>query len=411
MSPSLSADALYHTASHNHAASAHFSVHMEPPSRIAVFFHPLMLDHDTGSGFFELEASPLLEVVAKHPENADRLRNIVSVLKKGPLAASLDWEQPREATLEDMRHVHSAAHLAMLQEASMTGKRFGVSTVLPQGGWRGISFACGAACGAMDAVLAGTARVAYACVRPPGHHAGPDAVDGYCFVNNTACAAARAAKAGERVCVIDVDVHHGNGTQAAFYNRSDVLTCSMHQHMGAWSEGTSHPETGDVNEVGAGEGVGFNVNVPLELGSGDAAHLEAFEALIVPEVSAFDPSVLIVALGVDGSQFDPNGRQALTMSGYFNMGRAILQLATKHTGGRIVVVQEGGYELSYAAFCVHAFLEGVRGQTVMELADPEGGTYPDPPLRDPQSWRIAALVAKLIVERQSAIAAARDSNK
>jgi acetoin utilization deacetylase AcuC-like enzyme len=377
------------------------------PSRVAVFWDERMLDHDTGAGFFELEASPLLEVLEKHPENADRIRNIVAVLKKGPLTGAVDWHDVKEATVEDMSLVHPPEHLAQLQEASITGKRYGVSTVLPQGGWRGISLACGAACGAMDAVLAGTARVAYACVRPPGHHAGPAAVDGYCFVGNTACAAARAVKAGERPAVLDVDVHHGNGTQAIFYSRSDVLTCSMHQHMGAWDEGTSHTETGDVNEVGCGAGVGFNVNVPLELGSGDATHLEAFEQIIVPEVKAFDPSILVVALGVDGSQFDPNGRQAVTMAGYFNLGRAIAQLAAQHCGGRVVVVQEGGYALSYAAYCVHAFLEGVRGQTVMELRDPLGSTYPDPPLRDPQGWKSAALITKLKQEREQALAAAR----
>ena len=125
-----------------------------PPGRVSVFFHPRMLEHDTGRGFFELVASPLLEVVEQHPENADRLRNIVSVLRKGPLSSSVDWVTPNEAALDDMRLVHTPEHLAGLQEASATagGKRYGVSTVLPQGGWGAITLACGSACGAVDAV-------------------------------------------------------------------------------------------------------------------------------------------------------------------------------------------------------------------------------------------------------------------
>ena len=219
-----------------------------------------MLNFDTGSGFFELVATPLQEarprlralaspaasslarphlgaagaslapqVAEPHPENAARVRNMRSALRNGPLAPRVDWRTPAPAPWEAMAAVHDEAYLRMLRDASAAGKRFGVSTVLPPGGWAAISLAAGAAVEATDAALAGDAQIAYCLVRPPGHHASAGAVDGYCFVNNAAVAAARAAAAGRRVAVVDIDVHHGNGTQSIFYGRADVLTVSMHQ--------------------------------------------------------------------------------------------------------------------------------------------------------------------------------------
>ena len=275
--------------------------------------------------------------------------------------------------------------------------------MLPPGGWEAITLAAGAAVQAVDAVLAGDAPAAYCLVRPPGHHASRGASDGYCHCNNTAVAAARAAAAGHRTCVIDVDVHHGNGTQSIFYDRADELTASIHQYMGAWDEGTAHPETGGAEEVGVGAGRGANVNVPLDLGAGDAAHLAAFDSIVAPAVAAFAPSFVVCALGVDGSQFDPNGRMALTMRGYFDLGRRVRDLAAAHAGGRLVVLQEGGYAPCYAAYCVHAFLEGAAGVEAPLLADPLAGTYPDPPLRDPAGEAAAAMVERIRRERAEAL--------
>jgi acetoin utilization deacetylase AcuC-like enzyme len=144
-------------------------------------------------------------------------------------------------------------------------------------------------------------------VRPPGHHASAANCDGYCFCNNAALCAQRAVAQGHRVAIIDFDVHHGNGTQSIFYSRSDVLCVSLHVDQGPWDEGTSHPETGAVDEVGSGDGIGFTLNVPLDLGSGDSVYRAAFDAIVVPEVAAFKPTFIVVACGVDGSQIDPNG--------------------------------------------------------------------------------------------------------
>ena len=232
--------------------------------------------------------------------------------------------------------VHDRAYLEGVRSDSATGKRYGASTVLPPGGWLAISLAAGAALDATDSVLSGAsaplcgsracalhvrltraqhagrhrtgkACIAYCLIRPPGHHASRQNCDGYCFVNAAALCAQRAVERGHRVAVIDFDVHHGNGTQAIFYGRSDVLCVSMHADQGPWEEGTAHPETGAVDEVGIGDGIGHTLNVPLDMGSGDAAHIAAFEAIIAPAVADFKPTFIVVACGVDGSQMDPNG--------------------------------------------------------------------------------------------------------
>ena len=243
---------------------------------------------------------------------------------------------------------HDTAYLESLQAASVTGKRFGASTVLPQGGWTCIALAAGAALDAADAVLSGVTRLAFCLVRPPGHHAARATNDGYCHVNNAAVAANRATAAGHRVAILDWDVHHGNGTQSIFYDRSDVLCVSLHMNHGAWDEGLPHPETGAASEVGTGSGVGFNLNVPLDFGVGDSGYMRAFDALVVPAVDAFKPTFVVVACGVDGSQMDPNGRQLLTTKGFFELGRACRKLSDKHASGRIVTTLEGGYHVSYA---------------------------------------------------------------
>jgi len=355
----------------------------------------------------ELVPSPLLDIQERHPENGQRLANMVSLLQRGPIAPLLSWRSPREATVGEMACVHDEAYLLGIQADSQTGKRYGASTVLPQGGWLGVSLAAGAALDAAELVLSGEAKRAFALVRPPGHHSSRAACDGFCFVNNAAVAAQTAASRGHRVAVIDIDVHHGNGTQAIFFERSDVLTVSMHMHQGAWDEGTAHPETGDADEVGAGDGIGFNVNVPLDLASGDSAYLAAWSKLVVPAVDAFAPTFIVVACGVDGSCVDPLGRMLLTATGYFQLARGARALADKHAEGRLVATLEGGYSLSYAAFCVGACAAAFAGVEELPGEDPLLGTYPDPPLRDPHGWRVQTLLSRIKSDRESAIAAAR----
>jgi acetoin utilization deacetylase AcuC-like enzyme len=338
---------------------------------IDVFWHPAVLDHDTGAGLFEGGPSELLDVPELHPENAERVRNMVSVLRRGPIAARLRWHDGRLATEDEVAAVHDPAYVAEIRDACAAGGRtFAPSTRVLPGSWQPIMAAAGTAMAAGDAVLDGTARVAYALVRPPGHHAGPATADGYCFFNNAALVAERARRAGcERVAVVDWDVHHGNGTQACFYERGDVLTVSMHMRHGTW--GVNHPETGSPAEIGVGDGAGRNVNVEFALGAGDGAYTAALESVVVPILRQFRPDLIVGACGQDASGFDPNGRQNVLMSGFRRIGRIVTAAADELCGGRLVLVQEGGYARTYASYCLHATLEGVLGDAP-ELRDPIG---------------------------------------
>ena len=223
--------------------------------RIRVYFDERLLAYDTGSGFFEHPPHELLCVNEKHPENGDRVRNIHSVLLKGPIGARLlamllllrltslaaaphlDWHTPlREATVAELAATHDTAYLESLQVASVTGKRFGASTVLPQGGWTCIALAGGAALDAADAVLNdGVTKIAFCLVRPPGHHAARASNDGYCHVNNAAVAANCAAAAGHRVAIIDFDVHRACPRYPALVldivslPACFLLTCAFHR--------------------------------------------------------------------------------------------------------------------------------------------------------------------------------------
>ena len=332
-----------------------------PESPLHVFWHDDALRHDTGSGVFDGVASPLIEVPELHPENDVRIRNIHSCLRDGPLAPHLRWRDGRHATADELTRLHVPAYVDEVQSFCQAGG--GVlswATVVSEASWDAALASAGTAIAAVEAVMDRECGAAYALVRPPGHHAQPAMTDGYCLFSNTALAADAAVRRGaERVAVIDWDVHHGNGTQECLYERPDVLTISLHMPHGSW--GPSHPQSGSPLEAGTGEGEGYNVNVELGCGSGDTAYERAMRRLVMPLVDEFRPDLIIIAAGQDASQFDPNGRQCVTMEGFRRLGRLAAELAARHCDGRIALIQEGGYGRTYSAFCAHATLEGVLG--------------------------------------------------
>lgn len=173
-------------------------------------------------------------------------------------------------------------------------------TFLNPGSWDTSLLAAGTTLLAMKHILDGHGKIAYALVRPPGHHAQPNQADGYCFLNNAGLAVHLALKSScRKVAVIDIDVHYGNGTAQGFYGSDKVLTVSLHMNHGSW--GPSHPQEGTVGEFGEGEGFGYNLNVPLPNGTGDSGYVYAMTELVSPAVKKFKPDMMVFVIGQDSS--------------------------------------------------------------------------------------------------------------
>ncbi|KAJ1407485.1 Ureohydrolase domain superfamily [Sesbania bispinosa] len=351
-------------------------------NHIDVFWHEGMLKHDTGNGIFDTGMDPgFLDVLEKHPENSDRVRNMVSILKRGPISPYISWNLGRLALVPELLSFHTPEYVNELIEADKEGgKMLCAGTFLNPGSWDAALLAAGTTLSSMKHILDGNGKVAYALVRPPGHHAQPSQADGYCFLNNAGLAIQLALDSGcKKVAVIDIDVHYGNGTAKGFYSSNKVLTISLHMKHGSW--GPSHPQSGSVDELGEGEGYGYNLNIPLPNGTGDNGYIYAFNELVVPSIQKFGPDMIVLVIGEDSSAFDPNGRQCLTMDGYREIGRIVKGLATRHSDGRLLIVQEGGYHVTYSAYCLHATLEGVLNLPLPLLQDPiayypEDDTFP-----------------------------------
>ncbi|CAN6439043.1 unnamed protein product [Victoria cruziana] len=338
---------------------------------VHVFWDDRMLAHDAGTGVFDTLFDPgFLEVLEKHPENADRVRNMVSILKKGPIHRFISWHLGRPALIHELLSFHTPGYIKELKEADAAGGReLCAGTVLRPGSFDAALVAAGTALSAMQHILDGHGKIAYALVRPPGHHAQPTQADGYCFLNNAGLAIKLALSSGcKRVAVVDTDVHYGNGTAEGFYNSSDVLAISLHMNHGSW--GPSHPQSGSIDELGEGRGLGFNLNIPLPNGTGDKGYEYAMMELVAPAITKFRPDMVVMVIGQDSSAFDPNGRQCLTMAGYRRIGEILRGLANVHAKGRMLIVQEGGYHITYSAYCVHATLEGILHLPLPLLPDP-----------------------------------------
>jgi acetoin utilization deacetylase AcuC-like enzyme len=346
--------------------------------QMLVLWDPACLDHHAPDGVFERPPSPLLAHQVPTAEGPVRIDNIRALLERSPLADALIWTRPEPASDAQILRFHDESYLADLKDADREGRWMTGTTYLARGGLAGARIGAGGAMAAARHVVSGDGKLAYVLSRPPAHHAQPDRADGYCFVNSIGLAALEARELGaERVAVIDWDVHHGNGTQEGFYQRADVLTVSLHMDHGSW--GASHPQTGDVDEVGEGEGRGFNLNLPLPMGAGDRAYELAMERCVLPFVREFRPDLLIIANGQDAGQFDPNGRQCVSMAGFHRLGGLARELALELCGGRMVMTQEGGYNPAYAAYCAYASLAGVLGKA-LEIEDPLA-YYPDDRVR------------------------------
>ncbi len=297
------------------------------------------------------------------PESKRRLKNLLDVTG---IIHELDARSAPAATDEDLARVHPQSYLRKFREMSQNGGgEIGLRAPFAQDGYDIAALSAGLAKGALQAVLKGEMQNAYALSRPPGHHCLPDFPNGFCLLANIAIAieSALADDLCKRVAVVDWDVHHGNGTEAIFYDRADVLTISVHQDR-------NYPlDTGTTTDRGEGAGDGFNMNIPLPAGAGHATYLEAMQRLVTPALRAFKPDVIIVACGYDPAIDDPLGRMLCTADTFRQMTAQMMAAADELCGGKLVVVHEGGYSESYVPFCGHAVLEQMSGSNI---------TAPDP---------------------------------
>jgi acetoin utilization deacetylase AcuC-like enzyme len=288
-----------------------------------------------------------------HPERPDRLAAVCKAVHGMP---GTELRTPVPATHEQIARVHTAEHIAHIAAVSGRATSLDPDTRVSRDSVPAAYLAAGAAAGAVDAVLRGDDRHAFALVRPPGHHAESHLAMGFCLFNNVAVAAEEARARGcERVLVVDWDVHHGNGTQHSFYERDDVLFFSTHQYP-------FYPGTGDVEESGRGKGAGFTVNVPLPAGCDDHDFSAAFADLLVPIADAFRPDFVLVSAGFDAHRRDPLAEMRATEDGYALMAGVVRDIAERHAKGRIVLTLEGGYDLDALAASARAVIEVLTGK-------------------------------------------------
>jgi acetoin utilization deacetylase AcuC-like enzyme len=315
------------------------------PTNTAFVYDPLFLEHDTGPGF---------------PESADRLRWLTAHLDAVPLGTTLTRVAPDPDINPEpwIAKVHHPDYIASLRSACENGKEFtGESSDNPisRRSYDAAVRAVGAALTAVDAVMTGRARNAFAAVRPPGHHAMPEGAKGFCLFGNAAIAARYAQERHgiERVMIIDWDVHHGDGTQEIFYDDPSVFFFSTHQYP--FYPGPS----GAAENTGAGAGKGFNLNVPLPAGSGDRAVLEAFDTQLAEAFRRFRPELVIISAGFDAHEADPLGGLGWSSEVYRELTKKIRALARGQGHERIVSVLEGGYSKEAMTTGVAAHLEAL----------------------------------------------------
>jgi len=320
-------------------------------------FHELYLWHNTGNyaGVVPFGNPVQPHMHYEEPETKRRIKNLLEV---SGLSKSLRPIEPRAALDHELLRFHTEAHVEHVKSLSeQIAAEGGLSAPMGTGSYEIALLSAGGVIEAVDAVLSGRVSNAYALVRPPGHHAMPDKAMGFCLFGNAAIAGLHALEGRElsRIAYVDWDVHHGNGTEAAFYGDPRALTISIHQdrNFPQWS--------GAITDTGEGDGKGYNINIPLPPGSGVGAYEAAFDRVVIPALHAFKPELIMVPCGSDGGAHDPLGRMMLSSEGYRGFTRRIMQAAAELCDGRLVMSHEGGYSAPTAPFFGLAVMEELSG--------------------------------------------------
>ncbi len=306
------------------------------------------LDHQTGP---------------HHPERPDRLRAIFAAVRDAGMVTSpypaggedvhfgisiphpphLIEIEPRAATVEEVLMVHAQRHIDRVRIRSQSGGMLdNGDTPVSHDSYSVALLAAGAGLTCVDAIMSGQVKRAFAAVRPPGHHAEPNAAMGFCLFSNVAIAARYAQQQHHlsRIAIVDFDVHHGNGTQAAFFTDPSVFFASLHE-----DPHVLYPNSGFDWEIGAAAGRGHTLNVPMAPGADDATYLKAMHESVLPMLDSFKPQLLLVSAGFDAHRDDPLADINLTEDGFYQLTRLLVEVANRHCHGRLLSILEGGYNL------------------------------------------------------------------
>jgi acetoin utilization deacetylase AcuC-like enzyme len=331
-------------------------------ARSALYYDPIFLEHDT----------------VRHPESPARVEACIRLLEEAGIIGRVQRPACRDATPEELLRIHTPGHVELVKHAGAEGPvMLTPDTVANAGTFAAAVRAAGACTAATEAVVRGDFESAFCLTRPPGHHATPQQPMGFCFFNNVAIAARHATVALglERVAIVDIDLHHGNGTQDAFWEDGSVLYISTHQDP-------YYPGSGHWREAGAGAGLGATLNLPLPGGCGDVEFARLHAEVILPKLRQFAPQLILVSAGYDAHFADPIDGAMLRLScaGYASIVAGLRDVARELCDGRIVLALEGGYDLRALSWSLRNSIETLLD----EPATPDPLGLPPPPRQAPK---------------------------
>jgi acetoin utilization deacetylase AcuC-like enzyme len=307
--------------------------------KVTFITHPIYHEHDTGYS---------------HPERPERLVAINEKFEQSTLSNKIERIEAKKATQELIQDVHTQDYINAVTRAINSGQKVldAGDTVVGKKSLEAAYYAAGAAISGLDLMRNEASSRVFCAVRPPGHHAEKSSAMGFCIFNNVAVAARYAQRSGlaKNVLIIDWDVHHGNGTQHIFEADESVFYYSIHQYP-------FYPGTGSASEIGVGKGAGFTLNRPMRAGCNDSDYITAVEQDLMQIESSFKPDLIIISAGFDAHTQDPLAGMHLTEEGYVSLTQLVSRLSWKSSGGNILSMLEGGYDLDALANSVISHLD------------------------------------------------------